>query len=114
MEQRDNIDEMEVSPFELEELVEEPEDITLLDIREPAEREIVSIDDDIWIPMGEIPESVEKLNELPEPIVVYCHHGMRSLKITHFLREKNFEEVFSLAGGIDAWSKKINPELPTY
>ena len=48
------------------------------------------------------------------PYIIYCHHGMRSLQATQFLRGKGYANSFSLAGGIDAWSLQIDPEVPRY
>ena len=48
------------------------------------------------------------------PVVIYCHHGMRSLQATQFLRQRGMAKVWSLAGGIDAWSREINPGVPRY
>ncbi len=92
----------------------EGDSVTLMDIRKPSEREIVALEDDLFLPMEELPERVDEMNNLDEPIVVYCHHGVRSLRVTQYLREEGFDEVYSLAGGIDAWARTIDPELPTY
>lgn len=48
------------------------------------------------------------------PVVIYCHHGMRSLQATHFLRQRGVEECWSLSGGIDAWSLEIDAQVPRY
>lgn len=105
---------MEMSVEELRERFENGEPVTVLDVREPAEREVAELEDDFFIPLGELPGRVDELREVEEPLVVYCHHGMRSLRASKFLRDEGFGEVFSLAGGIDAWARKIDPEVPTY
>ncbi len=89
-------------------------ELVLVDIREPREREIVSLDDDYWIPMNELPNGVETFEELDEDIVLYCHHGARSLRMTRFLRDEGLEKVFSLSGGIDAWARRIEPGMARY
>jgi rhodanese-related sulfurtransferase len=75
---------------------------------------MTTIPDSCLIPMNEIPlRALEELD--PEAhIVVYCHHGQRSLTVTMWLREQGFPRSQSLAGGIDAWSQKIDPSIPRY
>lgn len=88
------------------------EDFMLLDVREPSEVQTARVEGATIIPMGEIPA---RLNELPDkPIVVMCHHGVRSLKVTTWLRQHGFDNVQSMRGGIDAWSKTVDPKVPTY
>lgn len=106
--------EYELSVDELHKKRESGESLTLLDIRKPAEREIVALEDDLFIPMGELSEHVEELEDREEPIVVYCHHGVRSLQAAQYLRDQGLRDVFSLAGGIDAWAREIDTDLPTY
>jgi rhodanese-related sulfurtransferase len=85
----------------------------LLDVRETWERQAASIEDSVHIPMGEIPARVQELD--PEQhIVVYCHRGVRSLSVTDWLRKRGYEEVQSLAGGIDRWSAEIDAKVPRY
>lgn len=88
--------------------------MTLVDIREPVERETVSLDDDEWIPMANIGDQLDTLREASKPVVVYCHHGMRSLRVAKMLSNEGMDEVYSLAGGIDYWARKIDGDLPTY
>jgi len=106
--------EYELSVDELHEKRKSGESLTLLDIRKPAERDLVALEDDLFIPMGELPEHVEELEDQEEPIVVYCHHGVRSLQAAQYLHDQGLQNVFSLAGGIDAWARKIDTDLPTY
>ena len=63
--------------------------------------------------MGDIPSRLHELDPDSE-IVVYCHHGVRSLQVVHFLHQHDFEHVVSLAGGIDAWAIEIEPEMARY
>ncbi len=94
-------------------LSDHPDDTLLLDVREPHEREIATIDGTAFVPMGELPE---RLEELPrgKHILVHCHHGGRSLRVTQYLRAQGFARVSNVAGGIDAWSREIEPEMPRY
>ena len=87
----------------------------LLDCREIAEVQTACIANAIHVPMGEIPSRLPELEDHADTsIVVYCHHGVRSLQVVAFLREQGFEDVLSLAGGIDRWSEEIDRDVPRY
>jgi len=85
----------------------------LLDVREPFELNLCQVAGSRHIPMRQIPES---LPELPQdrPILVLCHHGHRSLRVTQFLRASGLTKVTNVAGGIDAWAGQIDPALTRY
>lgn len=85
----------------------------LLDVREPFEVAICQLEGSRHVPMRQIPET---LPELPrdQPILVLCHHGGRSLRVTQFLRANGFAQVTNVAGGIDAWATEIDPSLARY
>ncbi|MEO8094500.1 MAG: ThiF family adenylyltransferase, partial [Pseudolysinimonas sp.] len=86
----------------------------LLDVRERPEASFASLPDSLLIPLGELPG---RLDELPAPdtsIVVYCHHGVRSARALDVLEKAGFTRVRHLTGGLDAWSVKVDPELPRY
>lgn len=106
--------EYELTAEDVRERRESGDEVTLLDVRKPREREVAVLPDDLWIPMGEVNDRIDELEDCDRPIVVYCHHGMRSLKVTQFLRDQGLEDVYSLAGGIDYWARKINPEINRY
>ncbi len=86
----------------------------LLDVREPWEANTASIPGATFIPMGDIPSRAHAELDPDQPIVVLCHHGMRSLSVTTWLRREGFEHVQSLTGGIDEWSRTIDPTIPRY
>ena len=91
------------------------EPFLLVDCREPDEHAIARIEGAVLIPMQTIPERLADL----EPhragrIVVHCHHGGRSLRVTQFLRQRGFAQAQNMAGGIDAWSLRIDPTVPRY
>ena len=86
----------------------------LLDVREPWEAATASIPGSILIPMGDIPSRAHAELDPDQPIVVLCHHGARSLSVTMWLRREGFDHAQSLAGGIDAWSRTIDPAIPRY
>lgn len=85
----------------------------LLDVREPWEHERARIEGATLIPMREVPA---RLNEIAEgrEVVAICHHGTRSMHVAMFLEKQGFNEVHNLVGGIDAWSRTVDPAVPTY
>lgn len=85
----------------------------LLDVREEDEVRLCALPGSLHIPMNLIPL---RHNELPDdvPIIVYCHHGIRSLNVARYLAHVGFEHVANLQGGIDAWARQIDPSLPRY
>ncbi|SEL17519.1 Rhodanese-related sulfurtransferase [Roseateles sp. YR242] len=89
----------------------------LLDVREPWEVALARIDVPglAWahVAMGDIPSQLQTLDP-KQPIAVYCHHGVRSLQVVAFLSRQGFDVVYNLAGGIDAWSREIDPSVPRY
>jgi len=87
----------------------------LLDCREPDEHAIARIEGAVLIPMQTIPERLPDLEpQRAGRIVVHCHHGVRSLRVVRFLRDRGFAGARSMAGGIDAWSLEIDPATPRY
>jgi rhodanese-related sulfurtransferase len=107
--------ELEISAVHLSsQLQSGSKDIILLDVREPWEVATAKIDGAKTIPMGEIASrAFQELN--PEDrIVVYCHAGVRSMSAAVWLRNQGFEKAQSLRGGIDAWSREIDPKVPRY
>lgn len=103
----------EISALETSKLLETNPDAVLLDVREDAELEICKIEGALHIPMGEIPERYQHLPK-DNPLIVFCHHGMRSLNVVQFLEAKGFENTINLAGGIHAWAHEIDPTLRRY
>jgi sulfur-carrier protein adenylyltransferase/sulfurtransferase len=103
----------EISPHELKRRMDAEESFELIDVREPFEYEIARIDGAKLIPLGEI---TERLNELSgeQPIIVHCHSGKRSAQAVQLLQQRGFADVYNLAGGIDAWSDQIDPNVPKY
>jgi rhodanese-related sulfurtransferase len=88
-------------------------DVVLLDVRESWERQTAAIQPSRHIPMGDIPARLQDLNP-DDHIIVYCHHGVRSMNVTAWLRQQGFESVQSMRGGIDRWSKTVDPKVPLY
>jgi rhodanese-related sulfurtransferase len=106
--------EFEITPEEVKALHDQSSEFTLLDVREPWEFEIAKIADSKLIPMGDVPTRAHQELDPEKQIVVICHHGVRSMSVTNWLRQQGFESAQSLRGGIDAWSKQIDPSVPTY
>ncbi len=104
----------EISAAELHRLLEENPTLTILDVREPWEVATASLPGSKDIPMGEVPARAHTELDPDGRIVVVCHHGMRSLSVTTWLRREGFEQAQSLAGGIDGWSREIDPKVPLY
>lgn len=88
-------------------------DVTLLDVREPQELAMAAIDGAVHIPMQQIPGRLDELDR-SRTIVVMCHGGMRSLQVAGFLAHQGFDQVVNLEGGIDAWSREVDPKIPRY
>ena len=91
------------------------EAIVLVDCREDSERETACIAGSLHLPMSRWAEVVSELDKhTGRRLVVHCHHGVRSLRVTQWLRENGFPDAQSMAGGIDAWSQSIDPTVPQY
>lgn len=91
------------------------EEFLLLDCRQPDEYEIANIAGSTLIPMGQLEERVSELDShRNQLIVVHCHHGGRSLRVTHWLRQQGFGAVQNMEGGIDLWSQTVDPSVPRY
>jgi rhodanese-related sulfurtransferase len=103
----------EIRAEALRQKLDAKERFVLLDVRRDDEVAIATLPDTVHIPIEEIEERVGELDADAET-VVFCHHGVRSLSVTVFLRNLGFRDVTSLAGGIDAWSQRIDPSVPRY
>lgn len=105
---------LEISVTEAKQLIDQsPCAVLLVDVREPYEVEIASVRGAELIPMGEI---TDRLHDLPrdEHLLIMCHHGGRSMRVTSFLRAQGFTAVTNIAGGIDAWAEQIDTNLRRY
>jgi rhodanese-related sulfurtransferase len=104
----------EIAAKELHERLRRGDAIRLIDCREPWENEHVRLADSTLIPMNETPGRLDDLRAMQGQLVVYCHHGIRSMHVVNWLHAQGLTEALSLAGGIDAWSLEVDPELPRY
>jgi rhodanese-related sulfurtransferase len=103
----------EISAANAAKLREESPDATFLDVREHSELEICRIEGALHIPMGEIPDRAESLPK-DSLLVIFCHHGMRSMNVLQYLERRGFENLINLSGGIHAWSLEVDPSVPKY
>jgi rhodanese-related sulfurtransferase len=85
----------------------------LLDVREPWEFQTCRIAESLLMPMREVPARLGEIDAGAE-VVVICHHGSRSLQVTHFLARQGYAGVHNLAGGVDAWARSVDPAMPVY
>ncbi|MET0261665.1 MAG: rhodanese-like domain-containing protein [Rariglobus sp.] len=105
---------LELSVQETKRLLDEKAaDVVLIDVREPFELETCRIAGAQHIPMRQIPEHVGTLPK-DKHLLIHCHHGGRSLRVTQFLRANGYDAVSNVAGGIEAWSLEIDPTVPRY
>ena len=85
----------------------------LLDVREPWEFDICHIDNSVNIPMGQLPQRLDEIDDADE-IVVICHHGIRSQQVIWYLRQQLDAELINLDGGVAAWASDVDPAMPVY
>ncbi len=103
----------EITPREFQTLAAQDSRVTLLDVREEWELARACVEGALHIPMGQIPDRLAEL-AAEEVIVVMCHHGGRSATVAGFLQRNGFGQVVNLAGGIDAWARDLDPNVPSY
>jgi len=104
----------EITTEEVKSKLDKGETFTLLDVREPWEFETASMPGAKLVPMGDVPSRAHQELDLEDHIVVVCHHGVRSMNVTAWLRQQGFEKAQSMRGGIDAWSRSVDGKVPTY
>jgi rhodanese-related sulfurtransferase len=103
----------EISPTEAAALLEDG-GARLIDVREPWEFETARIAGSELMPMGDVPARAHLELDPEERLIVMCHHGIRSMNVTAWLREQGFERAQSLRGGIDAWSSEVDAGVKRY
>ena len=115
---------MEIGPIEARDLIAPAEGepgsgVLVVDVREPDEWRLCRIEGAVLVPLGEIDERADELMDEhgadeSSPLVVYCHHGVRSLTATALLQAKGLRGARSMAGGIDLWSVAVDPSVARY
>jgi len=104
----------EIDPESVQRMSKGGERFTLLDVREPWEFDAARIEGAKLMPMGDVPSRAHQELDPEDHIVVYCHHGVRSMNVPAWLRQQGFEKAQSMAGGIDAWSRGVDAKVPVY
>ena len=105
----------QISPRELKAWLDDParEKPFMLDVREPWEHEAARIEGAQLVPMRELAGRLAEIDGERE-VVAICHHGGRSMQVAMFLEKQGFKRVHNLVGGIDAWSRSVDPAVPQY
>jgi rhodanese-related sulfurtransferase len=107
---------LEISPAEVQKRIDAGEKLFLIDVREPHEFAIAKIEGAVLIPMRAVPGELQTLEARADegPLMVFCHHGARSLNVVNWLRNQGVEACQSISGGIDLWSVTVDPSIPRY
>lgn len=103
----------EISPQELKVRIDSHQAPILVDVRQDWETKLYRLANSVHIPIEEIEVRVDELNPEDE-IVVYCHQGVRSAAVAHYLRQLGFKNVKNLAGGLDYWARAVDPGMRRY
>jgi rhodanese-related sulfurtransferase len=104
---------IEITPREVKDMMDRGEKFLFVDVREKWEFDTSRIQGAVLVPMREIPANLVKFEEADQ-IVLFCHHGIRSLDAAAWLRSQDLVGAKSMAGGIDRWSTEIDPSVPRY
>jgi rhodanese-related sulfurtransferase len=104
---------MQITPREANELLARGGKIMFVDVREKWEYDTSRIEGATLIPLRDVPANLARFEEASE-IVLFCHHGMRSLDAAAWLRSQGVEGARSMAGGIDRWAVEVDPRVPRY
>ena len=104
---------IEIAPREVKGMIDRGEKFLFVDVREKWEFETSRIEGAVLVPMREIPANLAKF-ETADQIVLFCHHGIRSLDAAAWLRSQDVAGAKSMAGGIDRWSAEIDPGVARY
>lgn len=107
---------LETTPREVKRRLDAGESLHLIDVREPFEHVQASIAGAELIPMRTVPARLQHIDAIADekPVIVFCHHGMRSLQTVNWLREQGVSNCQSMSGGIDQWSLEIDPAVRRY
>ena len=107
---------LEVDSQEVQRRIDSGERLHLIDVREPHEFAQAKIEGATLIPMRAVPGELQDLEARADEgtLIVYCHHGVRSLNVVNWLREQGVSACQSMSGGIDEWSQRVDPAVPRY
>jgi rhodanese-related sulfurtransferase len=109
----DLLSNIEIAPREVKELLARDDKVLFVDVREQWEHDTAHIEGSVLIPLGDIPSNLARL-ENAEEVVLFCHHGIRSLDAAAWLRSQGVAGARSMTGGIERWSAEIDPNVPRY
>jgi rhodanese-related sulfurtransferase len=104
----------QIQPTDVKRLLDSGEPVTLLDVRQLEEHSYCALPGSVLIPLGELHARVAELPPTDDLVVVYCHHGIRSISGAAILAQAGFPNVASMTGGIDRWSEVVDPGVPRY
>lgn len=107
------VSDIQIAPSELKQKLDAGEKPVIVDVREPWENQICAIAGSKLVPLNTVAANVKSFEGAGE-IVLYCHHGMRSLNAAAFLRGRGIEGARSLTGGIERWATEIEPGMAHY
>lgn len=105
--------EIQLHPNDLKEKIDSGEELLIVDVREGWEHAKVRIPNALHIPLAQLPQKLSQIDR-EKDVVVYCHHGVRSLQACQFLQKMGYEKVRNLHGGIDAYAVHVDNSLPRY
>jgi rhodanese-related sulfurtransferase len=105
---------IEIPPADVKSALDSGVPLRLIDVREPSELSTAAIEGAEPIPMRVISQHLNALEDGDALLVVFCHHGIRSLSVVEWLRRRGIENSQSMVGGIDRWSLQIDPAVPRY
>ena len=108
-----NMENLQITPLAVKQRLDRGEQFLLVDVREPKEFAICRIAGAKLIPLGSIPSNFGEI-EASDDVVLYCHHGLRSLDAAMWLRQKGVDNARSMSGGIERWSAEIDAKVSRY
>ena len=103
----------EITVEQLQQKRDNQESFQFIDVREKDEYDFAKIDGATLIPLSQFQERFQEIDPDQE-VVIYCHHGGRSMRACEFLLSQGYTDLINVKGGIDQWSLKINPKVPRY
>lgn len=110
---QENLSNIEIAPRDVRAMIQSGEKFLFVDVREKWEHETSQIEGAILISMRDIPAKLSRFSAV-EPVVLFCHHGIRSLDAAAWLRNQGIQGARSMSGGIDRWAAEIDPRVPRY
>ncbi|MGH9560156.1 MAG: rhodanese-like domain-containing protein [Terracidiphilus sp.] len=109
----DSLVDIEIEPRQVQQMLTRGEEFLLVDVREPWEHQTARIEGSVLVPLSDLPGNVTRLAG-SSAVVLYCHHGIRSLDAAAWLRSQGVTGARSMAGGIERWSNEVDSKVPRY